>query len=63
MDGSSPSYATYFGIGAAIGGYLKVIWKRGPLTPLTNAVKDEILREVAFYGILGVIAGAVLEYL
>lgn len=55
-------YTAYFGVGAAVLGYVHVLVQRGPFVKLTDAVKDEIIRQVAFYGILGVIAGAILDY-
>jgi hypothetical protein len=62
MDNQSPHYTAYLGVGAAIIGYAHVLWRHGPFVKLTNAVKDEIIREVAFYGVLGLIAGAILDY-
>jgi hypothetical protein len=62
VNNECTDYTAYFGAGAAFLGYLRVLVRRGPFAQLSDAVKDEILREVAFYGILGVIAGAILDY-
>ena len=43
-------------------GYLNVLARRG-FAQLTDAIKDEIVREVAFWGFLGAIAGAILDYI
>jgi len=48
-------------VGAGVG-YLVVLVRHGPLVPLSNAIKDELLREIAFWGFLGGIIGAVLDY-
>jgi hypothetical protein len=48
-------------VGAGVG-YLVVLARHGPLTPLSAVIKDEILREIAFWGFVGGIAGAVLDY-
>jgi hypothetical protein len=55
-------YTPYFAAGAALLGYLSVLVRHGPLVKMTDAVKDEIIRQVTFYGILGIIAGAILDY-
>ena len=63
VDEQGPQYTPLFGVGAAVLGYVHVLWRHGFLVRLSDAVKDEIIRQVAFYGILGVIAGAILDYL
>jgi hypothetical protein len=55
-------YTPILGAVAAAVGYGQVLVRHGLLTQLSDAVKDEIIRQVAFYGILGVIAGAILDY-
>jgi hypothetical protein len=56
------NYTPILGALAAGLGYAQILISYGFFTPLSDAVKDEIIRQVAFYGILGVIAGAVLDY-
>jgi hypothetical protein len=43
-------------------GYLTVIVRHGPFAQLSATIKDELVREIAFYGFLGAVAGAVLDY-
>jgi hypothetical protein len=62
VDDQGTHYTPYLGVGAAILGYLHILMRHGPFVRLSDAVKDEIIRQVTFYGILGVIAGAILDY-
>jgi hypothetical protein len=62
VNDQGPQYTSYFTAGAAFLGYLSVLVRHGPLVKMTDAVKDEIIRQVAFYGILGLIAGTILDY-
>jgi hypothetical protein len=56
------NYAPMLAAAAAAIGYAHVLVRNGLFKPLSDAVKDEIIRQVAFYGALGLIAGAILDY-